>query len=285
MIWNKSTGQSLSLDPGKKSATRMTLARQPFDFYDWFRDFKDGKEERIGEKEFDGKKLLGFKVRRPAPGVAGEAPKDVTITLWVDPATSLPVRAEGEDNGRPVVFTDLKFDVPLGDELFAMTVPEGYTVHDLGGISSDQLKAPPTAQEAAELVLRPGVGIGAIRFGDSKERVIEVLGPVEQSIRGFDLGYPSKGISILVHPRGGVVRILAISKQGAGPFANNGFAGKTEEGIAMGATRAQVEAAYGKPDNGESTVMLEYKRIGATFVFGKDALDQIYLAKPRGDEQ
>jgi hypothetical protein len=283
-IWNRSTGKILSLDAKNNRAIFMTFARQPFDFYTLLKDFKDGKEENLGEKGLNGQKCAVYKITRPMPE-AHDMAKPTELTLWVDPSTDLPVQAMSTSDGHDIYFKNLKFGADIDDSLFDTTIPVGYKTQDLGGITSDQLKAAPTTQEVAELfTLTPNVGMGTLAFGDSREKVIQILGQPEQGLNQMDLGYPSKGIFLLVVPKAGIMRFVAMSKKSAGPFAMNDFAGKTDQGIAMGATRAQIQIAYGKPSNvtehAPDTEMLEFKDLNTTFTLFGDQLVQISMQKP-----
>src|SRR6185369_15476657 len=96
----------------------ITMARQSFDLYALFHDFKDGKEERLGEKELNGKKVTGFRVTRTVPN--GGKDHEVPLTVWVDAATNLPVEAEGTMEGEALRAGNFKWDVPLDEKLFSM---------------------------------------------------------------------------------------------------------------------------------------------------------------------
>jgi outer membrane lipoprotein-sorting protein len=88
------------------------------------RDAKEDKYERLGEKEIDGKKALGFRYDSPAD----------TVTLWGDPATGAPVRIESVWGGLPhteTVMSHFEINVELKESLFDTTPPEGYKVQSL----------------------------------------------------------------------------------------------------------------------------------------------------------
>ena len=280
-IWNRSTGKMLSLERKRNVATTMVVARQPFDFYTWLKDFRDGMQEQTGEQEFDGQKFNTFKITRTAP-FANQRTDPISVALWVDPATELPVQAKFNVDGHDVIFENLKFDSPISDDLFSTAIPEGYKIVDLGGIASDKLKPAPTTQEADNLLtLKPGIGIGSLKFGDSMEKVVKALGPPETTRTKSDLGYPSKGLFLFVDSRIGLAGVMAMTKKSSGPFAMNDFAGKTDKGIAMGETQADIEAAYGKATRitrpNDVTLRLEYQKLGLTFRLDKDELVEIYL--------
>jgi outer membrane lipoprotein-sorting protein len=287
-IWDSATGLMVSFDPAAKRVTKLVVARQTFDFYSWLKDFREAKPDRVGERVVDGKRLPGFKVSRPFPEPDG-AMKDRTVTMWVDPATDLPVLAEMPEGKGVATLSNLKFDVPLGDDLFKTDVPEGYEVEDLGGLSSEKLKAAAATQPAGadeRFVLKPGVGLGPVKFGASFDEVVKAFGEPDEvkGRNGVDLRYPSKGFALMVDARAGLLIVNAYTRRAAGPFAVNDFAGKTDKGIAMGATRAEIEKAYGKPgkvtDNG-GQVGLEYPDGKLTFVLLNDRLAQVVMMIPR----
>ena len=88
------------------------------------RDAKEDKYERLGEKEIDGKKAVGFRYDSPAD----------TVTLWGDPATGMPVRVESVWGGLPhteTVMSQFEINVELKESLFDTTPPEGYMVQSL----------------------------------------------------------------------------------------------------------------------------------------------------------
>jgi outer membrane lipoprotein-sorting protein len=88
------------------------------------RDAKEDKYERLGEKEIDGKKAVGFRYDSPAD----------TVTLWGDPATGMPVRIESVWGGLPhteTIMSHFEVNVELKESLFDTTPPAGYKVQSL----------------------------------------------------------------------------------------------------------------------------------------------------------
>ncbi len=74
----------------------------------------DLEAEKIGEKEIDGQKVVGFLVR--------------DFTIWADAETALPVRIEGQSPRLSIVFKNFQFNIPVEEleSLVSMEVPEGY---------------------------------------------------------------------------------------------------------------------------------------------------------------
>jgi hypothetical protein len=75
----------------------------------------DFEAEKLGEKEIDGQKVIGF--------LAGE------FTIWADAETALPVRIEGQSSQLSIVFKNFQFNIPVEElePLVSMDMPDGYT--------------------------------------------------------------------------------------------------------------------------------------------------------------
>jgi hypothetical protein len=203
------------------------------------------------------------------------------MTLWIDPATNLPLEAEGTQNGKPFHVTNFQWDQPLDDKLFAMDIPEGYNIQDMGGIPADRLQHPPTTQEAAKLILKPGIGIGDLKFGDDAATVLQFLGKPEKISNNLSWEYPSKGLYLTVNPKQGLLIIMATSKQAYPLFNVNDFPGKLDNGLTLGASRDDIEKAFGKPDRtdnaGANAVAIYYDRQYIWFQLQENKVTQIYL--------
>ncbi|TWT84294.1 hypothetical protein CA13_57710 [Planctomycetes bacterium CA13] len=136
VIQDFSQGKSLTLDPASKTATVITSTRNrknetlEYDAFVFLRLFqhvaedKPGIEhERLGEKEIDGRKVVGFHIR--------SQPHD--FSLWGDPETGLPVRLEmtsGMEGSVKTTFSDFEFNVDMDESLFSLEPPAGYTVRN-----------------------------------------------------------------------------------------------------------------------------------------------------------
>ncbi len=82
----------------------------------------DIEAEKIGEKEIDGQKCVGFFARN--------------LTIWANAETGLPVRIEGNEPGLSVVYKNFQFNIPVEDleSQVSMDVPDGYNqVESKGG--------------------------------------------------------------------------------------------------------------------------------------------------------
>jgi hypothetical protein len=128
------------------------------------------------------------------------------------------------------------------------------------------------------LVVELGVGIGPVSFGMSKDQVIEHFGQPDK-IEGKDLGLnyiSSKGLSFLLHPVKGLISIDCWSKEYPFPLAEIAtFTGMTKQGIAMGASRKEIEAAYGQPTRvttQDPLTVLQYDDFQALFTVKSNRL-------------
>lgn len=195
MVCLRNTKQSrrLVLNPKRKTARTedalrgvdpMHIPREfatPREFLDTLANIEQTAVTPLGEREFDGRKLVGFAL--PRDKFAQNT--HMLCHVWADPQTRLPVRYEflPEDPGNfaatflhyTMTFT---FNRPLDASLFRLLPPEGYTLlHEgLDVPYLDQLPLPPRDEKLASPVIAPGVGIGPAKFGMSVEQVIEVLG-------------------------------------------------------------------------------------------------------------
>jgi len=138
-----------------------------------------------------------------------------------------------------------------------------------------------------ELIIEPLVGIGSVQFGMSKEEVIKHFGPPDKVLAdGTKLNYvSSKGLSFTVDSELGLQEIGCWS-EGMLPSRVTTFAGKTKEGIGIGASEEEIVAAYGQPDRtstGSKGVIqnLHYDKLSAKFSLKEDKLMTMTLEAPK----
>jgi hypothetical protein len=127
-IIDRHKGKGLILDyPTKGQATLGPTDNDRIpDFYNALRNFRDlpgFSVEEIGTRRLEGKRAIGFKVKKEN--------EEQERTIWVDPETQLPVRIEeaaqdGQGNVVHLVTTDIMFDVDIDIRLFSLEPPEGY---------------------------------------------------------------------------------------------------------------------------------------------------------------
>ncbi len=139
----------------------------------------------------------------------------------------------------------------------------------------------------SELIIDPLVGIGPLKFGMSKEEVIKHFGPPDKVFAdGTKLNYvSSRGLSFTVDSELGLQEIGCWS-EGMLPSRVTTFAGKTKEGIGIGACEEEIVAAYGQPDRtstGSKGVIqnLHYDKLSAKFSLKEDKLMTMTLGAPK----
>jgi len=135
MIFDWRQGKMLNLSPAEKLAIVFDYTNMPEDqksksgnFLAQFRsllldarDKPDAKRESLGEKDIDGQRVVGFHVSGGG----------MTLDLWGDPKTGLPVRLEGTMAMMPnvkVTMSDFAFNVAMDESLFSIEPPAGYEV-------------------------------------------------------------------------------------------------------------------------------------------------------------
>lgn len=139
-IFDWAAGKSVALDPKTKRATVLSLKNLPDELKNgmkdggWFEGMRQAlrvatkdptaKVQSLGEKQFDGKVLVGIRIETPG----------MPMTVWSNPETQLPVRMESTMIGPPkteIVMTNFEFNVELDKSMFSVEIPQGYTVADV----------------------------------------------------------------------------------------------------------------------------------------------------------
>jgi len=137
MIFDLGKGAMLNLLPDQKIAVTMHLkdipkamrdqmTRQGDHFAELKKMVRNAQEE-LGEKTIDGIKAKGYRV----------ANDSMTVDIWVDAETAMPVRMESEmtDTGMKVVMSDIEIVETVDPGLFSVEVPKGYTVKPQQNVS------------------------------------------------------------------------------------------------------------------------------------------------------
>jgi hypothetical protein len=142
-----------------------------------------------------------------------------------------------------------------------------------------------------ELIIEPLVGIGPVRFGSSKDEIIEHFGrPDKVMAEGTKLNYvSSKGLGFTVDSELGLQMIQCWSDNWPTelPFAVTTFTSRTKEGIGIGATQEEIVAAYGQPDrtgtdsNKGVIQNLSYDKLRIKFSIWQDKLISMTLEAPK----
>jgi hypothetical protein len=187
---------------------------------------------------------------------------------------------------------NIRFDVPLDDALFNLTPPAGYAVRDERGPTLAQLRSPATTQEAARFTLKPGQGIGEVPFRATREAIVAAFGEPESSVKDeprpgwTKLEYPSRGMTLMLGPEGGLRSVNAYNAVRGAKVAHN-FPGKTDRGIGINSTGEQLQAAYGPPETASPTRTAEnrfvrYPRLGMTAALGTGTITSITITPAGG---
>jgi hypothetical protein len=283
------SGDDFTISPESKNVTWRKYRPAPDNPYDLMRNLAKGDVKPLGEQRFGERKLVGFSgtmEHRQHDGMKYQLP----VKVWVAKDTQMPVRIEHFDavSGKFTYADDeIRFDVPLDDKLFAFEPPAGFEVADERGKDTLALKPAAAGRKAEDLVIRPGVGIGVLRLGDPPARVVEILGESERpekhdlDVIPWSYDYPSLGLRLTLTTRKGAGKDgspkeaadlglhTVFADDDNTTWAGKKFAGVTPEGIRIGSTRAQVEAAYGKP-SWENAQNADYRRLGLAVFFRPD---------------
>jgi outer membrane lipoprotein-sorting protein len=273
------TERSLAVNLKNKTALliRGYYNRMPTNIYQIIRDIRKDEVRKLPAEKIDGKATEVFIAKFKMAELEQE------LKVWVDPKSELPLRLEmtykvGLKQPEQRAVMDLVFDQPVDEKLFSTEPPEGYKLRDEG------VKEPPT-EEVKPVVLQvlPKEGIGPIKFGMTQQEVIDKIGkPDKIDQRGGAMDYLSRGYSIMVRPKRGVVAIICYS-QAAFAVKVKDFAGKTKDGIGIGSSAADIKKAYGEPDAAETeeaTIRLNYsKKLGMEFTLFSDKLVQFSISQ------
>ena len=123
MIQNIAAGKTLRYDPSTKTATLYPFKAQPpwLAFRKFFlnkdRQWGDGAEQRLGEREVDGTKAQGFALREN---------ENSTWNIWADGKTGKLLRLEHVSRDWKTVMSKIVLNPDLPDTLFSVEPPKGY---------------------------------------------------------------------------------------------------------------------------------------------------------------
>ena len=255
-----------------------------FNVYEKIKDIRKEAVRRLPDEEIGGRKTAVFRVEVK---VLPMQEKSLVWRVFVDPKTELPIRIEDarhDEHGKPIalVMHDIEFDRPFDPAQFSLDPPKGYKVETSGTANFPDLPSKPDLR-APKIV--PGVGLGPVRFGMSRDQIESLLGkPDDYSADKTKLGYMSRGFVLTVSHRSGLKNISCISQM-LNLERVRDFAGKTKEGIGIGASLKEVEKAFGKPDRDEGhdamNKRLVYDKLGLEIQFVEDKVVNIDLSEVR----
>ena len=263
---------------------------QPFsgneklNLYEMIRNIRKEAVEHLPDEAIDGRKAMVFRVEMKDYPVVWKKP---TWKAWIDPKTELPIRLEfgaEDENGKKIndAFYDIEFDRPFDPSLFDFTPPQGYSVQTSGTTNFPDLPDKPELR-APEII--PGVGLGSIRFGMSREKIESLLGkPDGYEANQTSLLYYSRGFVLEVSHRSGLKTINCISQMSSMNRVRD-FAGKTKEGIGIGSSLQDVKKVFGKPDWDEFHDAFNkrpvYTKYGLEIQFVQDKVIAISMSEVR----
>jgi len=145
----------------------------------------------------------------------------------------------------------------------------------VGGCSKRSAQAAWSSSES--IVVEPGVAIGSVHSGMRIQQIIAELGQPDRTVNSTSpeinraLDYTNIGLTVI--PGDGE----AVHSVGVRPP----FAGRTKEGIGMGASRADIIKAYGEPTAAKQmqpdSEVLRYEPLGVRFQLQDDKVDLIVV--------
>ena len=121
-------GIEVQLYPNQKKAIVTTLIgfgpKQDPDLIEMVKQYEQESPERLGTKKVNGTILQGFRHQQN---------ENNEFTVWIDPATKLPVEIEIKhlNRGQTIFLDEFEFDFDLEESAFSTDVPEGYKVENL----------------------------------------------------------------------------------------------------------------------------------------------------------
>jgi len=120
----------------------------------------------------------------------------------------------------------------------------------------------PTDAQLQKLVLKPGVGVGDVKFGATRKEVIAFMGQPQEVLRvgpAEEMVYVWDGLNMALDSNGLLQTIVAggttVTSHPGATVQVRPFAVSTDKRIHVGSTRDEVVGAYGK-DYGEVGVMV-----------------------------
>lgn len=167
LVANMQEGKLMILIPAKKQAAVMQvgppgvipvhnrfnklLALRPL--IEYALETEDDSVEFLGEREIEGVTVIGYSMSGP------EHHGDITI--WADAETRLPIRIEQSMGTQTAVISEIAYNVELGESLFSVEPPEGYSAPASEGDEEPEFVVTGTVTDAAT-----GEPIGRARVSD-----------------------------------------------------------------------------------------------------------------------
>jgi outer membrane lipoprotein-sorting protein len=216
IVANMQEGKVMILMPAKKEAAVMQvgppgvipvhnrfnklLALRPL--IEYALETEDESVEFLGEREIEGVTVIGYYM--PGPEHHGD------ITIWADSEIKLPIRIEQSMGPETAIISDIAYNVELGESLFSVEPPDGYSAPASEGDEEPEFVVTGTVTDAATGEPIAGAKISDDGYGpepyrgaitDSQGRYRYLTWPEEHRIKAVAPGYKpqSKGITGLFH--------------------------------------------------------------------------------------
>jgi outer membrane lipoprotein-sorting protein len=213
---NMQEGKLMILMPAKKQAAIMQLgppgmipAHNRFNkllglrpLIQYALETEDDSVKFLGEREIEGVTVIGYYMTGP------EHHGDITI--WADSETKLPIRIEQSMGTQTAVISDIAYNVELGESLFSVEPPEGYSAPSSEGDEEPEFVVTGTVTDAATGEPIGGARVSDDGYGpepyrgaitDSEGKYSYRTWPEEHTIKAEAPGYKPqrKGITGLFH--------------------------------------------------------------------------------------
>jgi outer membrane lipoprotein-sorting protein len=187
VILDARQGKMTTILPALKRVTVMTARNMPKESQEAWNPFervrlrlqsiqsdKDENVTELGHKRINGRKAVGYRVVKPAD--------DVTITVWADVETKLPVIMEVTTGSVTNAMSDIVLGASVDEELFSPEIPKDYAVQEIVNDMS-----PPTEADLIEMfriwtshmdnVFPPNLKQSAVeKFVEQQRKVAEASG-------------------------------------------------------------------------------------------------------------
>jgi hypothetical protein len=286
-IVNAVSHQAMFVDPLKRQIKlSQNMSSQEDNIYDYIINVDhDVLALSLPPKKNYGKDWVGYAVNI----------NERICTVWAKAKAIRPVQMDTcpvqiemewkDAQGRIVktVLEQFAYGNELDPKLFAIEIVGGYDVHVEGNVGP--LTAETEDPRFKDLVVTPLVGIGPVKYGMSSTEVEQLFGTpdkIDDGPKGSSiLSYvASHGFSIQVNKES---RVSAISCVARMVTRAHHFTGRTDKGIALGATKADILKAHGEPSTEETranTTYIAYDDLQMHFTLISGSLIQIW-SQPR----
>ena len=293
-ITNKSNGKRLFTDNKNQTATLAYVYdnREEYNLLAMLQSMHlAANAQNIAARNFDGETCEGFRIDEP----------ESVLRVWVSPKTMLPVHAERtienvdgvEPSGKVRVvttFTDIRFGVPLADDLFSLNPPTNYVLTEIGKPPASISEVFPTTPQ-----IKPLEGVGPLKFGMTQLEAMQLLGrPDQEDISKPQFNFdentsqvddkprPTKDSRLVILTEFHALTYFSLGlrlnfevHEGLVGFSFNKnvqiaegveFPGMLANGIRIGSSEQDVIKAFGEHSKGYSNSMFYYKDQGLMFV-------------------